>query len=92
MPELTLAQRLARFAATSTFDTLPPDVVASVRMRVLDILGICVAASPLDTSASARAFVASQAGSPQSTGNGTGRRVPATLGVFLTGVLAHSPH
>ena len=36
----TLASRLAAFAATSRFETLPEPVVASVRDRVLDTLGI----------------------------------------------------
>ena len=90
MPESTLAQRLARFAVSSTYEALPPDVVRSVRMRVLDVLGICVAASSLDTSASARAFVAAQGGTPQATGVGMGRRVPAAQAAFINGVLAHS--
>jgi len=90
MPESTLAQQLARFAVANSFDTLPPDVVGSVRMRVLDILGICVAASSLDTSASARAFVAAQGGNPQAMGIGMGRRVPAAQAAFINGVLAHS--
>ena len=90
MPESTLAQQLARFAVTNSFDTLPPDVVASVRMRVLDILGICVAASSLDTSASARAFVAAQGDNPQAMAIGMGRRVPAAQAAFINGVLAHS--
>jgi 2-methylcitrate dehydratase PrpD len=59
-------------------------------MRVLDILGICVAASSLDTSASARSFVAAQGANPQAMGVGMGRRVPATQAAFLNGVLAHS--
>ena len=90
MPESTLAQQLARFVVTNSFDTLPPDVVGSVRMRVLDILGICVAASSLDTSASARAFVAAQGDNPQAMAIGMGRRVPAAQAAFINGVLAHS--
>jgi 2-methylcitrate dehydratase PrpD len=90
MPELTLAQQLARFAVTNSFETLPSDVVQSVRMRVLDILGICIASSSLDTSASARAFVASQGGNPQAMGIGMGLRVPSAQAAFINGVLAHS--
>ncbi len=90
MPESTLAQQLARFALTHSFDTLPSNVVESVRKRVLDILGICIASSSLDTSESARAFVASQGGHPQALGIGMGHRVPATQAAFINGVLAHS--
>ena len=42
---MTLAQRLAGFADRLRFDDLPPEVVASVRLRALDILGIALAAS-----------------------------------------------
>jgi 2-methylcitrate dehydratase PrpD len=42
---VTLARRLSRFADRLRFDDLPPEVVASVRLRALDILGIALAAS-----------------------------------------------
>ena len=42
---MTLAERLAEFAASLEFDDLPADVVASVGLRTLDILGIALAAS-----------------------------------------------
>jgi len=88
--ERTLAEQLARFAVANQYDTLPAEVTQSVRMRVLDILGICVASSTLDTSYSAREFVASQGGNPHALGIGMGRRVPATQAAFINGVLAHS--
>ncbi|HEY1823856.1 MAG TPA: MmgE/PrpD family protein [Trebonia sp.] len=90
MPEITLAQRLAAFAVSARFETLPPEVVDSVRKRVLDILGICVAASALDTSAAARAYAAEHGGLPQAHAVGTHGRMPATLAAFVNGVLAHS--
>jgi len=90
VPEPTLAQQLARFAIDNSFDQLPSDVVDSVRKRVLDILGICIASSTLDTSQGARAFVASQGGHPQALGIGMGSRVPTTQAAFINGVLAHS--
>ncbi len=90
MSDRTLAQRLADFAVESRFETLPADVVDSVRKRVLDILGICVAASSLDTSAAARAYAAGQGGLPQAHAVGAESRMPATLAAFVNGVLAHS--
>jgi 2-methylcitrate dehydratase PrpD len=42
---MTLAERVAEFAAGLEFDDLPADVVASVRLRTLDILGIALASS-----------------------------------------------
>ena len=42
---MTLAERLAAFTADLRFEDLPPAVVASVRLRALDVLGIALAAS-----------------------------------------------
>ena len=90
MTELTLAQQLARFAATSTYERLPVEVIDSVRGRVLDCLGICIAASALDTSRAAIGWVAAQGGAPQATAIGLTTAVPAAQAAFVNGVLAHS--
>lgn len=90
MTELFLAERLARFAVTTTFAELPDEVVDSVRKRVLDVLGICVAATPLHTSHAAREYVREQGGVGQAHGVGVTQQLPATLAAFLNGVLAHS--
>ena len=88
--EATLAQQVGRFAEASRFDTLPDEVVDSVRKRVLDILGIAIAASPLETSRAARRWVLDQGGRPQASAVGLEERVPATWSAFVNGVLAHS--
>jgi 2-methylcitrate dehydratase PrpD len=90
MPDPTLVQQLARFAAASTFDRLPDDVIDAIRKRVLDILGICVAAVPLPTSQAARDYVTDQGGYARATAIGMPERVPASLAAFANGVLAHS--
>jgi 2-methylcitrate dehydratase PrpD len=90
MSDPTLAERLGAFAAESTFDSLPPEVVDSVRKRVLDVLGISVAAAPLTTSRGARRFAEEQAGRPQSSAVGVPERLPAAQAAFVNGVLAHS--
>jgi 2-methylcitrate dehydratase PrpD len=82
--------RIGDFAAGVSYQRLPADVVASVRLRVLDTLGICVAATGLDTSAAARDWVLDQGGRPQAQAVGLPGRVPAALAGFLNGVLAHS--
>ena len=60
-------------------------------MRVLDILGICVAATPLDTSQAARDWAAGP-GRPAAGPCAVGmpEPVPAALAAFVNGVLAHS--
>lgn len=90
MPEPALAPQLAEFAGASTFERLPPEVVDSVRARVLDVLGICAAATSLPTSDSARAWVREQGGTPQARAVGLDRPVPASQAAFVNGVLAHS--
>lgn len=85
-----LAQQIGRFAATSHFEVLPDAVVDSVRKRVLDILGIAIAATPLETSQAARRWVLEQGGRPQASAVGLPDRVPANWSAFVNGVLAHS--
>lgn len=88
--EPTLGRALARFAAETTPASLPDAVVDSVKKRVLDTLGICVAASTLPTSAAARAYAAEQGGAEQAHAVGVVGRMPATFAGFVNGVLAHS--
>lgn len=90
MSDRTLAQHLAAFAVANTYDALPLDVVESVRGRVLDILGICFAATELETSKAATDWVASQGGVPHAVAIGLPARVPAAQAAFVNGVLAHS--
>jgi len=91
MPDTTtLAQAVARFAVEHPFERLPADVADSVRKRVLDVLGICVAASPLPTSAAARDWASGQGGAAEAHAIGVGGRLPAQLAAFVNGTLAHS--
>lgn len=90
MSGLTLAQQIGRFAASTSFDDLPEEVVDSVRKRVLDTIGIAVAAAPLETSRAARAWARSQGGTPVASAVGVEERLPAPLAAFVNGVLAHS--
>lgn len=86
----TLAEQVATFAAGTSYDDLPLEVVQSVKMRVLDTIGIAVAAAPLETSRAARRWVMEQGGHEQSSAVGIEQRLPANLAAFVNGVLAHS--
>ncbi|MGH3205270.1 MAG: MmgE/PrpD family protein [Streptosporangiaceae bacterium] len=91
MPDTaTLAQAVARFAVEHPFEQLPAEVVDSVRKRVLDVLGICVAASSLPTSAAARDWASGQGGTAEAHAIGVDGRLPAQLAAFVNGTLAHS--
>ncbi|MGI5440783.1 MmgE/PrpD family protein [Streptomyces shenzhenensis] len=91
MAEPTLARRLAEFAEAATYPALPGAVTDSVRRRVVDVLGLCVAAHRLPTSAAIVEHVREQGGRPQATVVGGGpTAVPAPLAALANGVLAHS--
>ncbi len=90
MTETTLAQHLARFAAGTTFEDLPGAVVDSVGMRVLDTLGIAIAATDLDTSRAAIAWATEQGGAAKAFAVGVEAALPGPMAAFVNGVLAHS--
>jgi len=88
--DTTLAAQLARFAAETAAKPLPEDVARSVRQRVLDVLGLCVAAYRLPTSSAAVGYVAEQGGRPEANAVGVPDALPAAQAAFANGVLAHS--
>ena len=90
MSELTIARRLAEFAASVRYEALPSAVVESVRERVLDTLGLCLGARPLDTSDMALRVARGWGGAPEATVVGALDRLPAAGAAFVNGVLAHS--
>ena len=89
MAEPTLVQQLASFAAKSAYDVLPTDVAAAAPGRVLDVVGLALAALPMDTSQAALGWALRQGGTPRATVLG-GPRAPAATAAFVNGVLAHS--
>lgn len=90
MSAITISRRLAEFAAAVRYETLPPDVVDSVRDRMLDTVGLCLGATPLDTSGMALRVARSWGGPAEATVIGAADRLPAVSAAFVNGVLAHS--
>jgi 2-methylcitrate dehydratase PrpD len=86
----TLVEQLAALAAKTTYDTLPAEIREGLPSRVLDVVGLCLAALPLDTSDAVLAHVAAQGGAAQATAIGLTECVPAAQAAFVNGVLAHS--
>jgi 2-methylcitrate dehydratase PrpD len=86
----TPLQALAAFSAGVTFEALPRPVVESFTHRVLDTLGICIAATALDTSGMATRVAAAWGGHGEATVIGHPDRLPAAAAAFVNGVLAHS--
>lgn len=91
-PAATLGGQLAAFAAAHgpAGVPLPAPVVRSVAQRVLDVLGIAVAATTLPTSVAVLDLVAERGGRPDARVVGLRQRVPASEAAFAHGVLAHS--
>jgi 2-methylcitrate dehydratase PrpD len=88
--EHTLSRRVAELAADIEIDALPADVVASTRLRLLDVLGLALRAQELDTSRAVIKYVADQGGRGEATAIGASTRVPAALAGLVNGTLAHS--
>ncbi|HEV8585832.1 MAG TPA: MmgE/PrpD family protein [Methylomirabilota bacterium] len=84
---MTLAERLAAFAASLSFDALPREVVDSVALRTLDVLGIALASSRGDWARSVLDLAGDEGGACSVVG--TARTAAAPLAVLVNGTLAH---
>ena len=84
---MTLAERLAQFAAGLRFEAIPATVVDNVRLRVLDTLGLALAGSRADFAPPLLTLVAREHG-PCSV-LGTDRTASAPLAILANGALAH---
>jgi 2-methylcitrate dehydratase PrpD len=86
---MTLAERLATFAADLTYDALPAAVVADVKLRALDILGIALAASAHEVGPPMRGGLEAWAGRGECTVIGAKFTASAPIAIMVNGTLAH---
>jgi 2-methylcitrate dehydratase PrpD len=86
----TYLQRLSEFAADLSFSSLPVAVTSCVKEHMLDTVGVCLAATRIDTSQMAIRLAASWGGPEESGTFGTNARFPAAAAAFVNGTLAHS--
>jgi 2-methylcitrate dehydratase PrpD len=86
----TLVQRLGTFAASTELGDLPVGLAGDLPARVLDILGLCVAALDLDTSDAVLGLARDLGGTPSADALGLDTATSAPLAAFVNGVLAHS--
>ncbi|MGH7392512.1 MAG: MmgE/PrpD family protein [Candidatus Rokuibacteriota bacterium] len=89
MAAMTLAARLAAFAHDLTFDRLPPEVVASVRLRVLDVLGLALAGSTQDFAPAVHGALETWDARGDCTVVGGKVTAAAPLAALANGALAH---
>ena len=90
MADPGIVVELAEWAASVEYASLPADVAADTGPRVLDIIGLALAALPLDTSRAAVGYAAETGGAPQASAVGVSAKLPAAQAAFVNGVLAHS--
>jgi 2-methylcitrate dehydratase PrpD len=84
-----VTKQLASWAASVSFDDLPPAVVEKARQGLLDTLGVGLAGARHEASRRMAATVAELAGQPQSTLLGTGERSSMSLAAMANAYFAH---
>jgi 2-methylcitrate dehydratase PrpD len=84
---MTIAERLAGFAAGLRFDALPAEVVENVQLRLLDTLGLALAGSRADFAPALLSVAVAEQG--PCTVLGTAHTASAPLAVLANGALAH---
>lgn len=86
----TLAQQLAEFAESATFATLPDAVVQSMKERVLDSAGICLASMAEGLGDGVADLAGVWGGTEEAGIIGRAGRFPAPSAALVNGTLAHS--
>ena len=69
---------------------VPETVRAGIPSRIIDVVGIAVRASTLETSRAVIGFAVDQGSAAQATAIGAGQAISAAEAAFVNGVLAHS--
>jgi 2-methylcitrate dehydratase PrpD len=87
---VTLGTQLADWAAGLRFDDLPAEVVADCRLRLLDTLGVALAATPLPIGVAVRKAGRAMGGGDKATVLGEGTRSSAANAALVNGTLAHA--
>ncbi len=86
----TLTQSLAEFVTQTRFEELAPEVIHSVELRFLDLLGICLAARHFGLADGVQRMVEVWSGRPEAHVIGSGHACPAPNAALVNGTLAHS--
>jgi 2-methylcitrate dehydratase PrpD len=85
-----LSTELARWAATVKFEDLPEDVVASTKLRVLDVIGLALAGSETDFGRSVRSAALALSTPGPCRILGFGDRVGVTTAAFANGAFSQA--
>jgi len=85
----SLSERLATFAAAVDFSALPAAVIDTLKLHLLDTLGVALAAAPRDFGIAALATLRAFGGPPTCTVIGAEDKLPAPWAALANGTLAH---
>ncbi len=83
------SETLARWAIATRYEDLPPALIEKVKLHTLDLLGVSLAAAPLDFAQAARRVALAIGGAPRCTLVGMPDRLPAAWAGFVNGITAH---
>jgi len=88
--QLTLSTELANWAAGVTFDHLPADVVASTKLRVMDVIGLALAGAETDFGRSVHEAALALSAPGPCTILGFGDRVGVATAAFANGAFSQA--
>ncbi|NKB56403.1 MAG: hypothetical protein GKS00_08710 [Alphaproteobacteria bacterium] len=84
----SLTEKLAVFAAEASYDTLPPEVIAATKQRILDTIGVALAGSTAPGCDGARKTILAEGARGTSTLWASGERVGSRGAAFVNGMHA----
>jgi 2-methylcitrate dehydratase PrpD len=87
---MDVMETLVKHVARTTFDDLPPDVVAVTKKSVIDTLGVIIAGSSVEGSRLLVDYVRDWEGRPESTIAVFGEKAPAPLAAQVNGGMARA--
>lgn len=87
--DISLSRGLAHFGLRVSPDKIPPDVRQDAVWRLVDTVGVAVAAAAMDFAEPVRSMAVASGGSAEATVLVTGERLPVQLAGFVNGSLAH---
>jgi 2-methylcitrate dehydratase PrpD len=85
----TAAGRLAAFATELSWEAIPPDVLDTAALHLLDTLGCGLAAHAMGVATAGRAVAAEMGGAPEATAIGLAGRLPAPQAALANAMLCH---
>lgn len=81
---------LARFGAAIRYDDIPADVIARIKLSLLDSLGCCLFGATLPWTQKVAALAEQEGAKPVATLFGLGRKTSASLAALVNGTSGHA--